>query len=512
MSSFYFSKSKYCSLWQCPKITWLQKYKPEEREIDDATLARMREGDKVGDLAMGLFGDFVEVTAFKDDGSLDLGAMIAATKTEMDGGTRVICEASFSFEGLYCAVDILVRDGDGWSIYEVKSSTHNDKAVYMADIAYQRFVLERCGVQVIGTYLVCLDSDYVFDGTLDPNKLFLITDVNEAVEAEMRDVGPNLQSAERLLSSPEEPEIPLSPRCRDPYPCSFWRHCTKDLPSPSAFDLHRLHFPKALGFHREGLDSLEQLAGDRRIKKPIQLRQIDHAIHDREDHIDRPRIKGFLETLHYPLYFLDFETVQPVIPEYVGTRPYAQVPFQYSLHCIEKEGGPLEHKEYLADPFEDPRRPIAERLCEDIPVGACVTAYNKSFECSRLKELADQFPDLAEHLLAIRESIVDLLTPFQSGWYYNRAMGGSFSIKSVLPALFPDDPELNYANLEDVHNGSEAMNAFAEMRNMEPEERRRTRAALLEYCKLDTYAMVKLWQKLRAAADGEAISLQKSNE
>lgn len=505
MSSFYFSKSKYCSFWQCPKIAWLQKHKPEEREVDDATLARMREGNRVGDLAMGLFGDFVEMTALKDDGSLDLGAMIDATKAEMDGGTRVICEASFSFEGLYCAVDILVRDGDGWSIYEVKSSTHNDKAVYMADIAYQRFVLERCGIQVVGTYLVCLNCDYVFDGTLDLNGLFLITDVHEAVEAEMRDVGPNLQSAELLLSSPEEPEVPLSPSCRDPYPCSFWRYCTKGLPDPSVFDLYRLRFPKALDFHREGLDSLEQLAGDRRIKNPTQLRQIDHAIHDREAHIDRPRIRDFLETLHYPLCFLDFETVQPVIPEYVGTKPYAQVPFQYSLHYIEKEGGPLEHKEFLADPFEDPRRPIAERLCADIPAGACVTAYNKSFECGRLKELADRFPDLAEHLLAIRESIVDLLTPFQSGWYYNRAMGGSFSIKSVLPALFPDDPELNYANLEDVHNGSEAMNAFAEMRDMEPEKRQRTRAALLEYCKLDTYAMVKLWQKLKAAADDEAL-------
>ena len=130
----------------------------------------------------------------------------------------------------------------------------------------------------------------------------------------------------------------------------------------------------------------------------------------------------------------------------------------------------------------------------------CVTAYNKSFECTRLKELAEAFPDLAEHLLNIRDHIVDLLVPFQSGWYYNRAMGGSFSIKSVLPAIFPDDPDLDYHNLEGIHNGSEAMNAFAAMERMTPQERESTRQNLLKYCELDTYAMVKVWEELVRAA------------
>ena len=129
-----------------------------------------------------------------------------------------------------------------------------------------------------------------------------------------------------------------------------------------------------------------------------------------------------------------------------------------------------------------------------------VTAYNKSFECTRLKELAETFPNLAEHLLNIRDHIIDLLVPFQSGWYYNRAMGGSFSIKSVLPAIFPDDPDLDYHNLEGIHNGSEAMNAFAAMEQMTPQERESTRQNLLKYCELDTYAMVKVWEELVRAA------------
>jgi len=215
--------------------------------------------------------------------------------------------------------------------------------------------------------------------------------------------------------------------------------------------------------------------------------------------VDQAQIRQFLGQLSYPLYFLDFETVQTAIPRYIGTRPYAQIPFQYSLHWIEREGGPLMHREFLAEPGTDPRRALAERLCTDIPRDVCVTAYYMGFECTRIQELADTFPDLAEHLLNIRDHIVDLLTPFQSGWYYNRAMGGSFSIKSVLPALFPDDPALNYHNLEGIHNGSEAMAAFPAMEHMTPEEQARTRQNLLRYCELDTYAMVKVWEKLRQA-------------
>jgi hypothetical protein len=191
--------------------------------------------------------------------------------------------------------------------------------------------------------------------------------------------------------------------------------------------------------------------------------------------------------------------MQLPVPKFPGTRPYQQIPFQYSLHYIEKPGEELKHKEFLAESGEDPRRAIAESLCRDIPMHTCVTAYNRGFECGRINELALQFPDLANHLLNIRSNIQDLLTPFQSGYYYNRAMGGSFSIKSVLPALFPDDPELDYHNLEGVHNGGEAMAIFPKIKDMPPEEALRARSDLLAYCKLDTLAMVKVWQKLLEA-------------
>ena len=212
--------------------------------------------------------------------------------------------------------------------------------------------------------------------------------------------------------------------------------------------------------------------------------------------IDREGIRKFLKTLDYPIYFLDFETMQLAIPQFPGTKPYQQIPFQYSLHYIEEQGGQLKHKEFLAESGEDPRRAIAESLCRDIPMDTCVTAYNKGFECGRLRELAELYPDLAPHLLNIRDNIRDLLTPFQSGFYYNRAMGGSFSIKSVLPAIFPDDPSLDYHNLEGVHNGGEAMALFPRIQDLPPEEQAAARKSLLEYCKLDTYAMVKVWEEL----------------
>ena len=208
------------------------------------------------------------------------------------------------------------------------------------------------------------------------------------------------------------------------------------------------------------------------------------------------KIRAFLKQLSYPLYFLDFETMQPVILLFQGTKPYQQIPFQYSLHYIEKEGDPLQHKEFLAESGENPMRVIAEALCRDIPEDVCVTAYNKAFECTRLKELAKMFPDLEEHLLNIERHIFDLLIPFQSGYYYNRAMGGSFSIKSVLPAIFPNDPELDYHSLEGVHNGSEAMAIFPKIKEMPEEEQRKARKNLLKYCELDTYAMVKIWEEL----------------
>ena len=460
----------------------------------------MEAGNIVGDLAMGLFGDFVEVTAYKGE-KIDLSKMIENTKAEMAKGSPVICEASFDFNGLYCAVDILKKENDGWAIYEVKSSTHEDKQVYAADVAYQKYVLESCGVNVTGTYLICINNEYIFDGTLDIHQLFKISDISEGVFFESANIKTNLNVAELILKSEDEPPIDLSTACNNPYRCNFWKYCSKHIPSPSVFDLYKLPFKKKIDYYKKGIFRYEDLINDSKITNEKQIRQMSFHLKEQGTHIDKAGISEFLDTLSYPIYFLDFETIQPVIPEFIGTKPYAQIPFQYSLHYIEKEGGELKHKEFLAESGTDPRRALAERLCEDIPLNVCVTAYNKAFECTRIKELAEAYPDLADHLLNIESNIKDLLVPFQSGYYYNKDMGGSFSIKSVLPAIFPDDPELNYKNLEQIHNGGEAMSIFPKIKDMPKEEQETTRKNLLKYCELDTYAMVKVWEELRRVVE-----------
>lgn len=497
---FYFSKSKYCLAKQCPKLLWLNKYRPDLIPEDPALQARFDEGNAVGDLAMGLFGDFTEVTAFKEDGKLDLNKMQAKTIECMENGVENICEASFSYNGLYCAVDILRKQNGGYAIYEVKSSTHTSP-IYAADIAYQKYVLQKCGINVTGTYLIHIDSSYTRKDKLETDKLFKIVDLANEVAIEYPNVPSLLEMAEEVYAMGTAPETDIGTHCRDPYDCAFWDFCTNTLPQPNVFDLYRINFKKALGYYYDNTSDFESLYSCGEIKNKTQLRQIKHQLNNLPDEIDQKGIANFLSTLSYPIYFLDFETMQSVIPKFEGSRPYEQVPFQYSLHYIEYEGGPLLHKEFLAESGTDPRRAIAESLCKDIPTNVCVTAYNKSFECSRLRELAALYPDLADHLLNIADNIKDLLTPFQSGYYYNKAMGGTFSIKSVLPALFPNDPALNYHNLDQIHNGTEAMTIFPLIKDMPIDEQRTTRENLLKYCELDTLAMVKVWEKLKSAVE-----------
>ncbi len=497
---FYFSKSKYCDFCDCQKKAWLNKYKPEECVLSDMALQRMAAGNEVGDLAMGYFGDFVDVTEYNGD-RIDLAKMIERTKKELVKNTPVICEASFSFDGLYCAVDILKREGCGYAIYEVKSSTKIKKPKYINDVAYQKYILENCGINVTGTYLMYVNNKYVFNGNPDLHKLFRIDDVSEDVAKKLPEVKADLALAKSVLDSDTEPNIALGLQCGKPKDCSYWGYCSKVLPKPNVFDLYRLSMNNKVKLYGRGLADFASLESESTIKNKIQLRQIDFFLHDRGEYIDKEKIAEFLKTLTYPLYFLDFESVQPAVPKYIGTKPYAQIPFQYSLHYVECEGGELFHKEFLAEAGTDPLRDIAEALCRDIPTDVCVTVYNKTFECKRLEELAEYFPDLSEHLLSIQSNIVDLLVPFQSGWYYNKAMGGSFSIKSVLPALFPDDPNLDYHNLEGIQNGGDAMNAFPAMEKMSAEELVETRKNLLKYCELDTFALVKVWEKLLEVTD-----------
>ena len=503
------SKSKYTKFCQCDKALWLRTYKPDEEKVDEATKRRFEQGNEVGDLAMGLLGDYKEAHAEKANGSLDLATMTEQTRRWMAEGVENICEASFIYEGNYCAVDILHKTPGGWAIYEVKSSTYPefegmlaDIEKYVPDIAYQKWVLTQCGINVTATYLVCLNSDYVRHGDMDLKKLFVIIDMEEQVARELLSVPVNVERAMKTLQLAEEPKTDLGMQCHKPYPCAFWQYCTRHLPLPSVFNVYGgsgngFTFEKKLKQYHEGNITFESLR-DKKLGK-IQDLQVACTV-DQRDNINRDEIRNFLAELKYPLYFLDFESMQDPVPLYDDAKPYTQLCFQYSLHIKRSVDAPYEHREYLAPSNGcDPRRELAEQLCRDIPMGVCTLVYNKTFECTRLKEMAAIYPDLADHLLDIEANIKDLLVPFRKGYYYVPAMGGSFSIKSVLPALFPDEPTLNYHNLDErVQNGGDAMTIFPKIKDMDPAEAAETREALLRYCELDTWAMVKVWEKLQS--------------
>lgn len=500
------SKSKYTTFCQCPKALWLKTYKPEAEVIDENRQAILERGNEVGDLAMGLFGDYVEVTTLLPNGKLDLSTMIDKTEREMIKGTNVICEASFSYQGNYCAVDLLKKTDTGWSIYEVKSISSNDRKKvekYYTDIAYQKWVLTQCGVNVTGAFLVCLNSSYIREETLDLTGLFAVIDVSSGIENEYDLVPERVEKARKVLDSEAELDIDLSENCKKPFDCGFWKYCTRNLPQPNVFDLYGtgFSFGKKLDCYHNGnisFDSLQEMSFD-----GIREMQIEAALTGRA-FINRERIQQFLNTLSYPLYFLDFETMEPVVPEFKGTKPFQQIPFQYSLHIKESETASCQHKEFLAaSDGSDPRRSMAEQLCKDIPKHVCTLAYHKSTEFNIINKLAEDFPDLASHLINICENIKDLLDPFKAGYYYVPAMGSSFSIKSVLPALFPNDQSLNYHNLDvRVQKGTEAMTVFPKIKDMQPDKAAATREALLRYCKLDTWAMVKVLERLEEVAAG----------
>ena len=234
MMSKSLSKSRYTAFCQCPKNLWLKVNKPEEAKDDPALQARFEQGNEVGDLAMGLFGPYKEVTTHNADGSLDLNKMCELTQQYMGQGVDNICEASFSLEGHYCAVDILRRNGDGWDIYEVKSSSFPEcdgeetkLEKYAPDIAYQKWVLTQCGVKVINTYLVCLNSSYVRHGELDIKSLFVIIDMHDLVKNEYLKVPAQSSQALKVLGMKDEPDYDLSERCMKPYTCTFLDYCKR---------------------------------------------------------------------------------------------------------------------------------------------------------------------------------------------------------------------------------------------------------------------------------------------
>lgn len=496
------SKSKYCKAVQCNKILWLDKFKPEQGE-ETAKDSVLENGTEVGELARNLFGPTINI-----DFNENLNLMIDQTIEVIKEKPNIITEASFQYKNNFCSVDILKNDLDGLSIYEVKSSTEIHD-IYLDDISYQVYILKNLGYHIKSANIVYLNSNYEYYQQLDLEKLFIIEDVTQIALSKQKQIEIKLHELNNYFTS-DEPVKEIGEHCFKPYPCPYWNYCTKDLEKPNVFQIRNMRNSTKFKFYHQGIFKYQDLLNEK--INPKYKQQIEYELHDKEPFIQKDEIETFLNTLTYPLYFLDFETYQQAIPTYDGVKPYMQIPFQYSLHYLEKENGTLYHKEFLAEANTDPRRALAEQLVKDIPINTCVLAYNQSFEKTVIKNLANLYPDLKESLLNIDNNIKDLMIPFVNRMYYCKEMQGSYSIKYVLPALFPNEDSLNYHNLSLIHNGSEAMSAFADLSKKSPEEQQRIRASLLEYCKLDTYAMVKIYEYLKNILKAEITKKTKERK
>lgn len=490
------SKSRYVTGLQCPKILWMNEHMPEQFDESVRDEARLEEGNAVGDLAMGYYGDYVEVH-FDPHG---FEAMAERTRELLDAGERVICEATFMHGDNFCMADILLVEDDGVRVVEVKATTEV-KDYHLDDASYQLWVIEECGLPVKSVGLMHLNSEYRREGEIDLQKLFVVEDITDEARLRSASVPFNIERISRMAGRAEEPDVRVGPQCGSPHECGYREWCLKGFERPCVFDIYRMGAGKAAELaYDEGVVTFPDVLAAEISLSPRRAVQVLCEVEGRDECVDAGAVRGFLEKLRFPLYFLDFETFQQAVPPFDGCWPYEQIPSQYSLHVLDRPGGELRHFEFLAPEGVDPRRAVAERLCADIPAGSCSVAYNMSFERGRIKEMADLYPDMAAHLLDINAGMVDLIEPFRAGVCYRRAMGKSNSIKAVLPAFFPGDPELDYHALSGVHNGGEAMNAYAGLVKLPEAERAEVREQLLRYCELDTLAMVRLYEKLAELA------------
>jgi len=484
------SKSRFGAGLQCHKRLYFDCYHRELADPPDpTTLALFEVGRKVGIVAQGRYPGGVSVadTPWRHEEAAN------ATRAALgDPDTRAVFEAAFTYQDFRVRVDVLAAAGDGaWDLIEVKASS-GFKEEYVTDIAAQLYAVEGFGLPVRRAFLLHVNSQYLYEGgSYDVQQLFTERDVTEAA----RDATPHVLRAINAMRVPlwelRPPEIAVGAQCKKPYPCPYYKHCHADGPEHPLHQLPRVG-PKLFRALRDAaIDDIRHIPEDfdgltdlhRRIRASVITGRV---------HAD-PALKRALDALAPPVHFLDFETCNPALPIYAGTRPFQQIPFQWSLHTLDRDGV-LTHREYLHTDRSDPRRSVARSLLEALGDEGPIVVYS-GFEERIIRCLAEDLDDRCEDLLALAETrIVDLLELIREH-YYHPNFKGSFSIKGVLPALIAD---LDYDDLE-IREGGQAANAYVRM--IEPAatdaDQEDLAAALRAYCRRDTEAMVRLFQKLK---------------
>lgn len=492
-----FSKSKLLALRQCPKRLWLEIHRPELREDSASTQASFQVGYQVGDIAQRIYdpqgmGAVIDVQSDGFDRAFE-------SSGELLQSAQPIFEAGFSADGALAFADVMLpEDEDGrqvWHMVEVKSST-SVKDYHRDDVAAQAFVAQSAGVALKSISLAHIDSSWTYPGNGDYRGLLKEIDLTAEAFSRTEEVKAWIAHAQRVEAMPSEPVIKIGAHCDAPFACGFYDYCSRDELKPD-YPVYWLPYigAKAEKLAEQGVIDLRHVADD--LLNARQQRVKTHTLAN-SVFFDAAGAAADLAVHSLPAYFLDFETIQFAVPIWKGTRPYQQNTFQFSLHTL-SESGQLDHTEFLDLSGADPSERFAYSL-----IGACgaqgpVYVYNAGFETARISELATRYPHLSNPLLAINARVVDLLLIARER-YYHPSQQGSWSIKKVLPAVVP---ELRYDTLEGVQDGGMAMEAFMEAIHPDTGTARKNQIEqqLLAYCKLDTYAMVRLWQVFAGRTD-----------
>lgn len=484
---FGLSKSKITMFEQCAKRLWLSVHRSELAEYDEGAEARFSTGNSVGNLACAMLpeGIMVEVDP-------DLAAALAVTQDLLAlRPRRPIFEATLQHDGVLVRIDILEPlKGGGWRMAEVKSSG-SAKPYHHGDLATQLWVARNCGLIIRSACIRHVDTSFVLEREGEYRGLFFDTELMDEIEDIIAGRDAVVGDARKTLGG-KEPRIDCGDHCAKPFACEFVAYCQSALPPPPEWTVDVLCSGGGKKWRKQGIEALADV--DPLLLTSVVHQRIHQATMSGAVFHDQKGAAAAMKTWAYPRTWLDFETISFAIPRWVGTRPYQQVPFQFSAH-VERNSGAMIHHEFLSLDGQDPRRTCAEALVSMIPSKGSVIAYNAGFERGQIVALAEAFGDLAPPLLSIAERLVDLLPVARAHWYH-RDQRGSWSLKAVLPTA----SDLDYATLE-VKDGGNAQEAYLEAIASDCCEDRRDvlDKALKAYCGRDTEAMIVLARRLNSA-------------
>lgn len=476
------SKSRVLSAMQCPKRLWLEANRPELRQVSPELERRFRQGNRLNEVVHGLYpgGHLIGP-------EVPLGEALKLTRRQLARHPeQPLFEATFSSRRVLVRADVFRQVDGAWHLTEVKSSTRV-KPYHLADCAVQAWVIGAAGYPVERVTLAHVDTGFTYPGDGDYRGLLREVDLTGKVQALLGEVPGWVARGLDALAG-EEPAVGVGPHCTDPFPCPFLAYCS---PEPAEYPLSILpgggRVVEAL--LAEGIEDVRDIPPGR-LARPLQVRVHEATLSGQPYLADE--LTATLRALPYPRYYLDFESIQFAVPVWAGTRPYEQLPFQWSCQ-VEEGPNALHEVAFLDISGAPPMRGCAERLIETLGRTGPILTYSP-FERTVIRRLAARFPDLADPLLALTPRIVDLL-PLVKAHYYHPAMKGSFSIKAVLPAVAP---QRSHAALGEVSDGTAAQAAFEEAIDpaTDPARRGQLERALRDYCALDTLAMVALVRRL----------------